>query len=83
MTDDEILSYDFFADDKDCDGIRNHTARVVVTRTEHECLFAPETHHTIPVGAKARVDKAIVDGEWQTFYSCAECHERDAREWSR
>lgn len=80
MTDEQILSYDFFADDKDCDGIRNHTAKVVTTRKEHECLFTPEGRHIIPTGSRVRVDQAIVDGKWARFYSCVACHERELAE---
>lgn len=79
VTDEEVLSYDFFADDKDCDGIRNHTSSVVTTRKEHICLFSSQTH-TIPAGERARLDKAIVDGEWKSFYSCVACHEAAAIE---
>ena len=82
-TPDEMLDYDFFADDKDCSGILLHTAKVVTTRVEHECLFSPETLHVIPTGSIARVDKALVDGEWKSFYSCLACHEaaRRAEGW--
>lgn len=82
MTDTEVLAYDFFADDKDCSGIRNHTAKIVTTRAEHVCLFRPDLQHTIPKGARARVDRAIVDGEWKSFYSCVNCHEIEATEES-
>jgi hypothetical protein len=75
MTDQEMLSYNFFADDKDCDGIRNHTTRVVVTRKEHTCFYSPDTH-PIPPGTRARLDEAVVDGEWKRFYSCEPCHEK-------
>lgn len=76
MTDGQILDYDFFADDKDRSGVRNHTAKVVTTRKEHECLFSSEGRHPIAVGSRARVDQAICDGEWACFYSCVACHEK-------
>jgi len=79
VTDQQMLGYDFFADDKDC-AFQCHTSRVVQTRTQHECLFHPDWRHPIPPGARARVDKALFDGRWSTFYSCAACHERWLRE---
>lgn len=76
MTDNDILDYDFFADDKDCDGVVMHTSKIVVTYKEHTCMFMPHTQHVIPIGSRSRVDKALVDGKWRSFYSCIDCHEK-------
>lgn len=71
------LKYDPFVDE--CE-ILYHKARIVKTRTEHECmlahLFYDVTPHNIPSGQLARLDTAMVEGEWGRYYSCIPCIEK-------
>jgi hypothetical protein len=81
VTDAQMLSYDFFAGDKDDGGRRNYSVRIVTTRRPHECLFRVDWSHEIPAGSRARLDECILDEEgWRRFYSCAECHQRELDE---
>lgn len=61
--------------DGDAD-VRCYSRRVVVTRRPHKCpgMFL-EALHDIPVETTAVVERAIVDGEWGTCYTCAGCIE--------
>ncbi len=73
ITDDDLLHIDLFAGDMDDGGARARSNRMVTTRTLHTCRFTPETHHEIPIGSRARVERAILDGEWYAIYTCVPC----------
>jgi hypothetical protein len=72
FTDDELLDIDLFAGDKDNAGARLSSSRIVVTRKPHVCVFSEEQHE-IPVGTRARTEKAIIDGVWVSFHACCDC----------
>ena len=71
------LKYDPFVDR--CE-ILYHKVKIVKTRTEHECmlanLFLDGPPHNIPPGQMARIDEAMVEGEWGRYYSCIPCLEK-------
>lgn len=54
------------------DGITDFPAKMVKTRKVHKCHFG-NTVHEISMGSVCRYDKAIVDGEWVSTYSCVGC----------
>lgn len=77
LTDAEIIDIDFFAGDMD-DGsepIRCHTVKIVKTRRDQMCVAFEETH-VIPKGSRARVERAVYEGEWKSWYACIPCCER-------
>jgi hypothetical protein len=59
--------------DSDTD-IRRYTVSVVKTRSEHNCPgnFTDKLH-PIPIGTIAVVERAIVEGEWASSYTCENC----------
>ena len=71
-SDADLLGIDLFAGDKDSPTIRARTNRMVTTRKPHDCLYGVDRHE-IPVGRRARVERAVVDGEWCTYYACVDC----------
>ena len=71
LTDDERLRFDLFASDRDNDGVRVRTSNIVTTRKPHTCRFSEP--HEIPIGSRARFEKALVDGVWGSFYVCCAC----------
>lgn len=75
--DESYLDYDFFAEDKDQEGIRNHSKKMIVTRSEQRCLSdGLDGMHQIEAGTRARFDKAVIDGVWASFYTCVRCLDR-------
>ncbi len=70
-TDKDLLSIDLFADDKDDAGARCQSSRIVTTRKPHMCRFSEP--HDIPVGSRARLEKAYVEDMWGQFYVCCNC----------
>lgn len=58
--------------------IRARTVLVVTTRKPQRCVGddGAASAHEIPVGTKARVERAIVDGEWGAYYICAACMDK-------
>ena len=72
ISDRDLLSIDLFADDKDDAGARLCRSRIVTTRKPQVCVFS-EPRHDIPVGARARVESAIVNNRWGSFYVCCDC----------
>lgn len=77
-TDAEYLEYDPF-DDCDID-IRNRTVKIVTVRKEQWCNMAGyrnnQEQHNVPVGHRARVERAVVEGEWKSSYTCLPCLDR-------
>ena len=58
----------------DGDDVRLYSRRAVTTKTAHKCPgnFL-EALHEIPVGSRAVVERALVDGKWATCYTCSDC----------
>lgn len=76
----EYLGWDAWGGAKDGSGADSaHSAKMVTTRTAHECLVGDP--HPISVGSRARREKAIVDGEWCSWYACLPCIERELAEY--
>lgn len=74
-TDADIIDWDpFDGADRDVD-IRARTVKVVTTRKPQRCYGddGAASAHDIPAGTRARVERAIVDGEWGSFYICVPC----------
>ena len=69
--DDELLGIDLFSDDRDDARARVRTNRIVTTRKPHIC--AAYDRHEIPSGSRARVERAIIDDQWASFYFCCAC----------
>jgi hypothetical protein len=70
--------YEEFDPFLDCDRdvkIEGRTVKVVKTRKDHLCMTPTLRPHNIPSGSNARVESAIVDGEFGRFYTCLECLE--------
>lgn len=76
LTDQQILDCDPFQDD--CSDIQCRTAKIVITRKEHNCVGCggQEDAHIIPPGTRAKFEKAIVEGTWGQYYLCVPCIER-------
>jgi hypothetical protein len=68
---------DDFFDDRDTE-IRVRTKKIVKTRKEHHCalgrLLTGKEYHKIATGSLAVYEKAIVDGEWGSWYACIDCY---------
>lgn len=74
-TDADYLRWDpFDGADRDVD-IRARTVKIVTTRSPHRCV-GPDgaaQAHDMPAGTRARVERAIIDGEWGSYYMCVGC----------
>lgn len=79
VSDRDLLGIDLFAGDKDDAGARCCSSRMVTTRKPHICVFSGE-QHDILVGTRARVETAIIDNRWGSFYVCCGCLEGWLRE---
>jgi hypothetical protein len=67
------INYDPFEGDRDS-GIRCKKVKLVKTRKEHDCIsFDHKEQHEIAKGEMARVETAIVDGSWGSYYMCTDC----------
>lgn len=77
ITDLDYLRYDPFEGERDV-VIRCRTVRLVFTRKPQACfgLDRSSHNHAIPVGGKARYEKALVDGKWGASYVCCACMDR-------
>lgn len=55
------------------------TVKLVRTRKRHACFFGQNGDgHSIAVGAYARHEKALVDGDyWGSYYICIPCLDRE------
>lgn len=70
---DLLQNFEGMYTDSDTD-IRCYTTAVVRTRTPHQCPGNfKEALHSIPVGSRAVVERALVEGKWSTCYTCEEC----------
>lgn len=74
ITDSDLLAIDLFAGDKDDAGAKCVSSRIVTTRKPQTCMFSEE-FHDIPVGTRARFEKALIDDCWSSFYACCACIE--------
>lgn len=72
VRDEELLGVDLFAGDKDDAGARLCSSRIVTIRKPRVCGFSLSSH-AIPVGSRARVEKALIDDAWVSFYVCCDC----------
>lgn len=68
----DLLGIGLFADDRDSPTTRARTNQIVTTRKPHDCMWSP-TIHKIAVGARARVERAVRDDRWCSFYVCVDC----------
>ena len=75
------INTDPFEGDRDVD-IRCKTVKIVKVRKKHHCaagIIEGEDHY-IEKGGMARVEKAIVEGQWGRFYSCIPCLDKMIKE---
>ena len=74
------LNYNpFISVDKDDTDIRQYEWKQVKTRVVHDCILAQlvgKEYHEIPKGQFAMREHAIVDGEWESTYSCMDCMDK-------
>jgi hypothetical protein len=72
-SDTEYLNTELFCD-RDTD-IRCLTRKIVLTSSAHRCAFADVLGrpHQIEPRTRAIREKAIVEGQWGTNYSCLPC----------
>jgi hypothetical protein len=74
LTDERILEFDPYADE--CE-VKYQTIKIVKTRKEQKCMGVPGVDgldlHPIPAGTRARHEKAMIDGEWGSYYTCIDC----------
>ena len=68
-TDQQYIDHDPFAGDRDVD-YRCRSVKIVTIRKPR---FCPDCRQDKPVGTRMRRDKAVLDGEWGTAYTCLEC----------
>lgn len=73
-TDADRLAWDPFDGERDVD-IRCRSVKIVTTRKPQPCLGwdGKETAHQMEPGTRARYERAIVDGEWGSYYICCAC----------
>lgn len=72
-TDTEYLNVDLFQGDES--ELTCRTVKLVTTRKEHAChAYADGAPCIIPAGARARHERARVDGSfWGSYYACLPC----------
>ena len=78
---DTYLKYDPFMDE--CE-VLYHKTKLVKTRRDHDCMLSFHLMHVyreikphkMKAGQMARVDTAMVEGEWGKYYSCISCLDR-------
>ena len=79
---DTYLKYNPYQDE--CE-VLYHNIKLVKTRKEHDCMLAfnlmhdPMKNvkpHKIPSGNIARLDSAMVEGEWGKSYACINCMDK-------
>jgi hypothetical protein len=69
------LENDFFSGcDRDTE-IKMHTRKIVTVRKDHYCMLSRliGKEHKVKKGEKAIFDKAMVDGEFGSYYACLNC----------
>ena len=72
--------YDPFNGDRET-GVEAQSVKVVTTRKEQKCISPSGTLHPIPIGTRARYEKAVVDGKWASYYVCVPCMDDWIEEW--
>lgn len=74
-TKEEYLSWDYFEGDQS--DVLLKTTKFVKVRKDHLCLMAGwgngEPDHTTKKGQYAYYEKALVDGEFVSYYICTDC----------
>ncbi len=79
FTESTYLNYNpFIGADRDAD-IRQYSWKLVKTRIPHLCMLAELVGcviHEIPKGQLAMRERAIVDNEWGSSYSCIDCMDK-------
>jgi hypothetical protein len=56
--------------------IKCQTVKIVTARKDHFCAMSRIMNggtHDVKTGQKAFFEKAIVDGEWRSSYTCIDC----------
>lgn len=76
-SDNDYVSYDPFDGDRDVD-VRCRSVKIVAVRKEHVChsSLIDKKPHNVKIGERARVEKALVEGEWGSYYVCIPCMDR-------
>ena len=76
MTDAQYIdaNYSLYGGPDESD-IRCRTIRVVAVRKEQKCMCPAGSGHDIQIGQRAVADRALVDEEWGTCYTCLFCLE--------
>ena len=69
---DDYLGFDPFESDKDDNGSRCQSVKLVKVRKPQECMLT-STNHLIQPGELARFEKAIFEGKWCSWYCCISC----------
>jgi hypothetical protein len=77
--DSDFITFNPFEGERDV-RIRARTVKIVTTRKPQKCYRPEGTLHDIPAGTRARHERAIVDGEWGSYYTCCDCMTRWMRE---
>ena len=72
ITDNQRVSFDPFDGDRDVD-IRMSSVKIVTTRTIHSCTSPIQGLHEMKIGTRARYEKAIMDDEWVSYWTCIDC----------
>lgn len=78
----KYIRYDPFSGDRDTD-VKCREVKIVAVRKERECWMgmSPDSkRHKIVKGQLARYEKAIVDGEWCSYYVCLHCIDKWIKE---
>lgn len=80
-SDEQLINWDPFDGERDVD-IRCRSVKVVTTRTARQCVGqgGRDNAHQMAPGTRARVERALVDGAWGSYYICAACMEAWLRE---
>jgi hypothetical protein len=75
-SDEQITRWDPFDGERDVD-IRCQSVRVVTTRTVRQCVGhgGRDTAHQMAPGTRARLERALVEGVWGSYYICVACME--------
>lgn len=73
-TEEDYLNEPWFEGDES--EVTLQTKKFVKVRKEHPCLLATWRHlpqHNVQKGSYAYYEKALVDGEFCSFYMCTDC----------
>lgn len=83
ITDEVRIQFDpFGADDSK---VEMETQKIVSVRKRHVCYgsYFPDEkrgEHYINIGDRARLDKALVEGDWCSYYFCLTCLDKMIRD---